>query len=41
MLHGGTSLGIHESESRMYENMIGRSYAFWKIHYPKLRRNFP
>lgn len=41
MLHGGTSLGIHESESRMYENMIGRSYAFWKIHYPKLVEIFP
>ncbi len=41
MLHGGTSLGIHESESRMYENMIGRSYAFWKVHYPKLVEIFP
>ena len=41
MLHGGSSLGIHESESRMYENMIGRSYAFWKIHYPKLVEIFP
>ncbi len=41
MLHGGTSLGIHESESRMYENMIGRSYAFWSVHYPKLVEIFP
>jgi carboxypeptidase Taq len=41
MLHGGTSLGIHESESRMYENLIGRSYAFWKVHYPKLVEIFP
>ncbi len=40
-LHGGTSLGIHESQSRMYENMIGRSYAFWKIHYGKLLELFP
>ncbi|MBN2299945.1 MAG: carboxypeptidase M32 [Acholeplasmataceae bacterium] len=40
-LHGGTSLGIHESQSRMYENMIGRSYAFWKVHYPKLVEIFP
>jgi carboxypeptidase Taq len=41
MLHGGTSLGIHESQSRMFENMIGRSYAFWKVHYPKLVEIFP
>ncbi|MDX9691892.1 MAG: carboxypeptidase M32 [Acholeplasmataceae bacterium] len=41
MLHGGTSLGIHESQSRMYENMIGRSYEFWQVHYPKLVELFP
>ncbi len=40
-LHGGTSLGIHESQSRMYENMIGRSFAFWKTHYSKLVECFP
>lgn len=40
-LHGGTSLGIHESQSRMYENMFGRSLSFWKIHYPKLVELFP
>jgi carboxypeptidase Taq len=40
-LHGGTSLGIHESQSRMYENMIGRSKAFWDLHYPKLVELFP
>ena len=40
-LHGGSSLGIHESQSRMYENMIGRSYAFWQVHYPKLQELFP
>ncbi|MBU1141753.1 MAG: carboxypeptidase M32 [Firmicutes bacterium] len=40
-LHGGTSLGIHESQSRMYENMIGRSFSFWKTHYPKLVELFP
>lgn len=40
-LHGGASLGIHESQSRMYENMIGRSYAFWQLHYPKLVSFFP
>jgi len=40
-LHGGTSLGIHESQSRMAENMIARSYAFWQAHYPKLVELFP
>ena len=40
-LHGGSSLGIHESQSRMAENMIGRSYAFWEQHYPKLQSLFP
>ncbi|MBE0700357.1 MAG: carboxypeptidase M32, partial [Acholeplasmataceae bacterium] len=40
-LHGGSSLGMHESQSRMMENMIGRSYAFWKNHYPKLVEMFP
>ncbi|MGE4320806.1 MAG: carboxypeptidase M32 [Acholeplasmataceae bacterium] len=40
-LHGGTSLGIHESQSRMFENMIGRSFAFWELHYPKLVELFP
>ena len=40
-LHGGSSLGIHESQSRMYENMIGRSYEFWQVHYPKLVELFP
>jgi carboxypeptidase Taq len=39
-LHGGTSLGIHESQSRMYENMIGRSRAFWETHFPKLQDIF-
>ena len=29
-LSGGVSMGIHESQSRFYENIIGRSYAFGK-----------
>jgi len=37
---GGASLGIHESQSRLYENMIGRSYAFWEVHYEKLAQIF-
>lgn len=40
-LGGGASLGIHESQSRFYENVIGRSYAFWQTHYPKLQSIFP
>ena len=37
---GGASLGMHESQSRFYENMIGRSRAFWDVHYPVLQRIF-
>ncbi len=40
-LKGGTSMGIHESQSRFYENVIGRSKAFWEVHYPKLKSLFP
>ncbi|MEB3288077.1 MAG: carboxypeptidase M32 [Vampirovibrionales bacterium] len=36
-LSDGTSLGIHESQSRMWENIIGRSHAFWRYYYPKLQ----
>jgi carboxypeptidase Taq len=35
------SLGIHESQSRMWENVVGRSRAFWKHFYPRLKRVFP
>jgi carboxypeptidase Taq len=41
ILGGGTSLGIHESQSRMWENMIGRSISFWRHFYPQLRETFP
>lgn len=40
-LNGGTSMGIHESQSRFYENTIGRSIEFWEVHYPKLKETFP
>lgn len=40
-LKNGASMGIHESQSRFYENVIGRSRAFWKRHYPKLQSLFP
>jgi carboxypeptidase Taq len=35
------SLGIHESQSRMWENMVARSLSFWKHFYPIARRYFP
>ncbi len=35
------SLGIHESQSRLWENHIGKSGAFWKHMYPKLQKKFP
>ena len=37
----GTSSGIHESQSRMIENIVGRSLGFWQAHYPKLQAIFP
>lgn len=40
-LSGGVSMGIHESQSRFYENIIGRSEAFVNLIYPKLLELFP
>ena len=40
-LFGGASAGIHESQSRMWENLIGRSYPFWQHFYPRLQEFFP
>ncbi|HET6566657.1 MAG TPA: carboxypeptidase M32 [Rhodothermales bacterium] len=37
----GTSLGMHESQSRMWENQVGRSRAFWQHYYPRLQQVFP
>ncbi|HET9223599.1 MAG TPA: carboxypeptidase M32, partial [Roseiflexaceae bacterium] len=37
----GTSSGVHESQSRMWENLIGRSRAFWQFFYPHLQSVFP
>lgn len=37
---GGASLGMHESQSRFYENIIGRSREFWSVHYPELQKIF-
>jgi len=37
----GTSAGVHESQSRLWENIVGRSRGFWKFFYPKLQAVFP
>ncbi len=41
MLMTGASMGIHESQSRLYENLIGRSRAFWQCFYPEAQKAFP
>jgi len=40
-IDGGASLGIHESQSRFWENAVGRSRGFTKLAYPMLKRNLP
>lgn len=40
-LSGGVSMGIHESQSRFYENIIGRSRAFISLIFPKMQELFP
>jgi len=40
-LMGGTSSGVHESQSRTWENLVGRSRGFWEHYYPKLQEKFP
>jgi carboxypeptidase Taq len=35
------SLGIHESQSRLWENLVGRSRAFWEFFYSEAQRRFP
>jgi carboxypeptidase Taq len=37
----GTSLAIHESQSRMFENLVGRSHHWWRWAYPEMQRLFP
>ncbi len=37
----GASLGLHESQSRMWENLVGRSMPFWRFFYPRLQEVFP
>lgn len=40
-LASGASLGVHESQSRMWENLVGRSLPFWERFYPRLQEYFP
>jgi carboxypeptidase Taq len=40
-LADGASTGVHESQSRLWENLVGRSRAFWQAFYPSLRESFP
>ncbi|WP_094096128.1 carboxypeptidase M32 [Paenibacillus physcomitrellae] len=37
----GTSMGIHESQSRFWENMVGRSRGFWEHYFKDLQQHFP
>lgn len=40
-LDGGTSNGVHESQSRTWENLVSRSRGFWEHYYPLLQQAFP
>ncbi len=40
-LEGGASLAVHESQSRLWENLVGRSFPFWQCFYPRLQETFP
>lgn len=37
----GTSAGVHESQSRLWENIVGHGLRFWEHFYPALQRVFP
>ena len=39
-LYDGASMGVHESQSRYWENILGRSQEFWKYFYPTMKENF-
>ena len=40
-LESGTSLAVHESQSRMWENLVGRSRPFWEHFFPAFQKTFP
>jgi carboxypeptidase Taq len=41
LLARGASLGVHESQSRLWENVVGRSRSMWECFYPQLQQTFP
>jgi carboxypeptidase Taq len=41
VIQGGVSAGVHESQSRTWENIVGRSRPFWEYYYPHLQQIFP
>jgi carboxypeptidase Taq len=41
LLGHGTSAGVHESQSRLWENVVGRGRGFWQHFYPALQQAFP
>ncbi|HZS95070.1 MAG TPA: carboxypeptidase M32 [Chloroflexota bacterium] len=41
MLGNGASLGVHESQSRLWENIVGRGRDTWQHFYPRLQETFP
>ena len=40
-LDSGVSSGVHESQSRLWENIVGRSEEFWSFFYPEVQKLFP
>ncbi len=41
ILADGASMGVHESQSRLWENVVGRSLPFWQNYFPRLKAFFP
>jgi carboxypeptidase Taq len=41
LLADAPSMGVHESQARLWENHVGRSAAFWRHYFPRLRAAFP
>jgi carboxypeptidase Taq len=39
-LQRGTSMSLHESQSRMWENLVGRNLPFWRCFFPQLQERF-
>jgi carboxypeptidase Taq len=40
-LHEGASSAFHESQSRLWENVVGRRLSTWRFFYPRLQETFP